>query len=237
MADLRRIVASIKADGGGTRASPVVTGDTKVVERGKGDGVYINTAGIGTRDVARALGPDKIQRGRRGAGQRAPAGDHGAAVMLARDGLLEGELQVRLRGAERARLGPAGERGGRARAARPDARRRGDDALRVCGERRSRHRARRGGDTRPAGRGRGLCAPGAGPRSTAPTRAKCLPSWRTGGRRGGAGDAPRAARRAKNAAIIGRVTAERPGKVVLKTYLGGTRILAKLTGAQLPRIC
>ena len=41
----------------------------------------------------------------------------------------------------------------------------------------------------------------------------------------------------ENAAIIGRVTAERPGKVVLRTRAGGGRILQKLSGAQLPRIC
>ena len=41
----------------------------------------------------------------------------------------------------------------------------------------------------------------------------------------------------EQAAAIGHVSRAYPGKVVLKTYLGGTRILAKLTGAQLPRIC
>ena len=41
----------------------------------------------------------------------------------------------------------------------------------------------------------------------------------------------------KNAAIIGRVISERPGKVVLRTAMGGSRILQKLAGAQLPRIC
>ena len=41
----------------------------------------------------------------------------------------------------------------------------------------------------------------------------------------------------KSAAIIGRVISERPGKVVLRTAMGGGRILQKLAGAQLPRIC
>jgi len=41
----------------------------------------------------------------------------------------------------------------------------------------------------------------------------------------------------KNAAIIGKVTSNYPGRLILKTYLGGTRILTKLSGAQLPRIC
>ena len=44
-------------------------------------------------------------------------------------------------------------------------------------------------------------------------------------------------REGENAAIIGRVISERPGKVVLRTAMGGSRILQKLAGAQLPRIC
>ena len=37
---------------------PIVTGDTKVVERGKGDGLFINTTGIGLLDAGlRAVGP------------------------------------------------------------------------------------------------------------------------------------------------------------------------------------
>jgi hydrogenase expression/formation protein HypE len=41
----------------------------------------------------------------------------------------------------------------------------------------------------------------------------------------------------KDAAIIGRVVDNYRGKVVIKTLLGGTRIVSKLTGMQLPRIC
>ncbi len=41
----------------------------------------------------------------------------------------------------------------------------------------------------------------------------------------------------KNAAIIGRVTDDTPGKVFLKTLIGGVRIIDMLTGEQLPRIC
>ena len=41
----------------------------------------------------------------------------------------------------------------------------------------------------------------------------------------------------EGAARIGQVTAARPGQVVLRNAFGGSRILAKLTGAQLPRIC
>ena len=41
----------------------------------------------------------------------------------------------------------------------------------------------------------------------------------------------------ENAARIGSVTAAYPGKLVVRTPLGGRRVLQKLTGAQLPRIC
>ena len=41
----------------------------------------------------------------------------------------------------------------------------------------------------------------------------------------------------KDAAVIGKVTADAAGRVVMKTGLGGKRILQKLAGAQLPRIC
>ena len=41
----------------------------------------------------------------------------------------------------------------------------------------------------------------------------------------------------KNAAVIGTVTDRYPGRVVMKTAFGGSRVLQKLSGAQLPRIC
>ena len=41
----------------------------------------------------------------------------------------------------------------------------------------------------------------------------------------------------RNAAIIGEVSADHPGKVVVRTAFGGSRIASKLAGAQLPRIC
>ena len=50
-------------------------------------------------------------------------------------------------------------------------------------------------------------------------------------------DALRHTEGGEGAAIIGRITESRPGCVVLRTSLGGARILGKLTGAQLPRIC
>jgi len=92
VADLSRITASMRAaaDAAGVQ---VVTGDTKVVERGKADGCYINTAGVGIieRDidlgVANARPGDAII-------VSGPIGDHGVTIMLARGELdIEAELE------------------------------------------------------------------------------------------------------------------------------------------------
>ena len=84
-ADLEQIVTSIAREAKEAGVS-IVTGDTKVVESGKGDGIYINTAGIGFR---RAVFPG--QSGIRPGDTvliSGSVGCHGAAVMMARAGLL-----------------------------------------------------------------------------------------------------------------------------------------------------
>lgn len=79
-ATLERVVASVRsaAKAAGVR---VVTGDTKVVRRGQGDKIYINTAGVG-RTVAKPR-PGAIRRGDKIV-LTGPLGDHSLAVMLAR---------------------------------------------------------------------------------------------------------------------------------------------------------
>jgi hydrogenase expression/formation protein HypE len=87
VADLQRIVRSM-ADAAAAAGVQIVTGDTKVVERGKADGCYITTAGVGLLDRPTTLSA---------AGARpgdivlvsGPIGDHGITVMLAR-----GELDI-----------------------------------------------------------------------------------------------------------------------------------------------
>ena len=72
----RRIsVGAARCDCGGDGAMPlrtagvhIVTGDTKVVERGHGDGCYINTAGVGVLRPGISVGPNRAQAGRCGAG-------------------------------------------------------------------------------------------------------------------------------------------------------------------------
>jgi hydrogenase expression/formation protein HypE len=61
----------------------VVTGDTKVVERGHADGMYINTTGIGLADPRAKLSPSALEPGDV-ALVSGPVGEHGTAIMLAR---------------------------------------------------------------------------------------------------------------------------------------------------------
>ena len=85
LGDLARIVDSM-ALAARQAGVPVVTGDTKVVERGKGDGVFITTTGVGLLPAGRELS------GRRAAPGDAilvsgTLGDHGMAIMAGRDNL------------------------------------------------------------------------------------------------------------------------------------------------------
>jgi len=71
----------------------VVAGDTKVVPRGEGSGLYLSTTGVGVRPRELTLSIDQIQSGDRLL-VSGPVGDHGAAVMLAREEFgLRGELR------------------------------------------------------------------------------------------------------------------------------------------------
>ena len=229
---LRRIVASITAAAEAAGVA-VVTGDTKVVERGRGDGVYITTSGIGVVRYP-GLGPERMRPGD-AVLISGTAGDHGAAVMLARDGLMEGEIRsdcAALNGLARAVL----ESGADVKVLRDPTR--GGVATTLCEFAES---AKLGieldevaipvrGDVSAACELLGLdplyCA----------NEGKMLAV-------AAAEDAERAlgamqgVREGENAAIIGRVISDRPGKVVLRTAMGGGRILQKLAGAQLPRIC
>ncbi|MDN5347443.1 MAG: hydrogenase expression/formation protein HypE [Clostridia bacterium] len=63
---------------------PVVTGDTKVVERGHGDGIYINTTGLGLGLEKAELGYEKIRPGD-AVIVSGTVGDHGLAVLAARE--------------------------------------------------------------------------------------------------------------------------------------------------------
>jgi len=63
----------------------IVTGDTKVVERGKADGVFITTSGIGVVPVGRDLSISTVRRRR--AARVWPIGDHGVSILSVREGI------------------------------------------------------------------------------------------------------------------------------------------------------
>lgn len=82
---LQQVVASIRL--AAQRCGvPVVTGDTKVVERGKGDGIYINTAGIGRVDHGLPIGPKAVRSGD-AILVSGDLGRHGVAILAARQEL------------------------------------------------------------------------------------------------------------------------------------------------------
>lgn len=64
----------------------IVTGDTKVVERGKGDGIFINTAGVGVIEHSLSIQPSSIQEGD-AVILSGDLGRHGIAIMAARAGI------------------------------------------------------------------------------------------------------------------------------------------------------
>ena len=230
--DLRRVVASIKsaAEAAGVQ---VVTGDTKVVERGRGDGLYINTAGIGLVKYP-GLGPDKMRPGE-AVLLSGTAGEHGAAGVLAPDGVVEGEIRsdcAALNGLAFALL----DSGAQVRVLRDPTR--GGVATTLCEFAES---AKLGIELDEA------AIPVRRDVSAACALLGLDPLYCANEGKMLAVVAPEDAQAAlaalrsrpegENAAIIGRVTVERPGRVALRTAAGGARLLQKLAGAQLPRIC
>lgn len=232
MDHLRRVVNSI-AETARQCGVSIVTGDTKVVEKGRGDGIYINTAGVGVLTWP-GLSPANLRPGDRII-LSGTMGDHGTAVMLARSGLLDGgELVSDCMPLHR--LAAAALSAGGVRVLR-DPTRGGvattlnefvagsalsieleEDALPVSPPVRSACEMLGLDPLYCANEGKLLAA-------AAPEQADAVLS------------ALRALPGGENAAVIGAVTDRYPGKVALNTLFGGSRVLSRLSGAQLPRIC
>jgi hydrogenase expression/formation protein HypE len=83
--DLKRIVESMRTAAGAIPV-PIATGDTKVVERGKGDGVFVTTSGIGLTAGGTEIGPASVRPGD-AVVVSGDIGRHGVAVLAAREGL------------------------------------------------------------------------------------------------------------------------------------------------------
>ena len=232
LADLERVLDSMScaAEKAGVQ---VVTGDTKVVERGRGDKIYINTAGIGFLKYP-GLDPAAIRPGDRVL-VSGTVGDHGTAVMLARSGMMQGELRsdcAALNGLTEAILASGAKvrvlrdptRGGVATTLCEFVEGRAlgieleEDAVPVRGEVKAACELLGLDPLYCANEGKLLCVVAPEDEETVLAAMRACPE-------GG------------DAAVIGTVTERFPGKVTLRTPLGGRRILQKLSGAQLPRIC
>lgn len=230
--ELKKIVESIR-DAARSAGVQIVTGDTKVVERGRGDKIYINTAGIGVMKYP-GLSPKNIRPGDKVI-VSGTVGDHGTAVMLARNGMMQGELKsdcAALNGLADAILSlDAGVRVLRDPTRGGVATTLGEftegTALSIELEEEQipvRPQVRAACDMlglEPlycANEGKLLAVVAPEDTERVLARMRELPEG-------------------ADAAVIGTVSDRHPGRVVMKTAFGGTRILQKLAGAQLPRIC
>jgi hydrogenase expression/formation protein HypE len=85
MESLRRVVDSMRIAAAEAKVQ-LVTGDTKVVDKGKGDGIFVNTAGIGVVEHGLNIGPSAIRPGDTVL-LSGDIGRHGIAIMAVREGL------------------------------------------------------------------------------------------------------------------------------------------------------
>ena len=215
----------------------IATGDTKVVERGHADGMYICTAGIGKIDSRAQLSPRGIRPGDRIL-VSGTVGDHGSAIMLARDEFsLDAEISSDTRAALARGRRAARRRGPRTSLhARRDPRRGGVGAERAgaclgCRDQRSRGRCP-GQLPAVAGAAEML---GIDPMYVA-NEGK-LVAFVAPERAQEALAALRSVSGCEDAAEIGEVKSEPPGMVLVETAFGGKRVMDQLVGDPLPRIC
>jgi hydrogenase expression/formation protein HypE len=234
MADFRRIVQSMQA-AASEAGVLLVTGDTKVVDRGKADKLFINTAGVGLVRAGVNIQPSRAQPGDKII-INGPIAVHGMAIMSVREGL-EFETQI---ASDTAPLNSLVEL-----------------ILDECGDVHVLRDPTRGGITsalseiaQAAGVGmllneaqipiseevKGACEIlGLDPLYVA-NEGKLLtilPAVEAGRVLA----AMHAHPLGQGAAMIGEVTADHPGYVLMKTRVGGTRVVDMLSGEQLPRIC
>ena len=230
--ELRQIVASIQAQAEKAGVQ-IVTGDTKVVEKGRGDKIYINTAGIGFVRFP-GLSPRNIRPGDAVIVSGA-VGDHGTAVMLARSGMMQGDIR-----SDCAALNALCARvlgtGAAVRVLRDPTRGGVATTLNEFVEGTELGIVLREEDVPIRPQVRSACAMlGLEPPYCA-NEGKVLAVVAAEDAQTVL-DAMRDTDEGRDAAVIGTVSDAYPGRLVMETAFGGKRILQKLTGAQLPRIC
>ncbi|MHB1425455.1 MAG: hydrogenase expression/formation protein HypE [Gemmataceae bacterium] len=234
LTDLRRIVVSMRQACNEAGVS-LVTGDTKVVDRGKGDGLYITTSGIGLVPEGLSLSIHNAKPGDRIL-VSGTLGDHGIAIMSVREGLefetvlesdtacLAGLTQVILEACPRTRCMRDATRGGLSSALNELALASGvgvrldEAAIPVRPE------------------VRGACEMlGLDPLYVANEgKLMAVVPAEDAGR---VLESMRAHPLGKNAALIGEVVDGNPGMVILRSLVGGERVVTMMAGEQLPRIC
>jgi len=234
IADLERVVASMRAACAEAQIT-LVTGDTKVVDRGKGDQIFITTTGLGVVPAGRTLSIAAARPGDRVI-VSGTLGDHGIAIMSVREGLafettLESDSAC-LTPLVRAVLDASSEvrcmrdptRGGLASALNElaTASRVGvtivESALPIRPEVASACEVLGLDPLYVASEGKLVVI-------VAPQDADRVV------------DAMRKHPLGERAAVVGEVVAEHPGMVTQRTRIGGERIVTLLAGEQLPRIC
>ena len=232
--DLERIIKSMAA-AANAAGVPVVTGDTKVVEPGKGDGIFITTTGIGVVPVGVNISGDRAEPGD-AILLSGSIGDHGVAIMSSRENLaFETEIRsdsAALHGLVAAMIETGADihclrdptRGGLATTLNELARQSGvgmqleETAIPVSTDVRAACELLGLDPLYVANEGKLVCicaAHDAG-RLLAAMQAHPLGS---------------------QAAIIGKVVADEFGHVQMQTAFGGNRMVDWLAGEQLPRIC
>ncbi|MDY6917548.1 MAG: hydrogenase expression/formation protein HypE [Chloroflexota bacterium] len=234
LADLARIVTSIKqaVDEAGAK---VVTGDTKVVNRGSADGVFINTAGVGVIPEGIDISGSNARAGD-AVILSGPIGEHGVAIMSEREGLkfaspvqsdcapLNRLVSDMLDVSREIHCLRDPTRGGLATTLNEFAAQSGvgvlirEDAIPVSDAVRAACEMLGLDPLYVANEGRLVAVVGPGDVE------QLL-------------DRMRANKYGRGAAVIGEVTDDHPGKVVLRTTLGASRIVDMLVGELLPRIC
>ena len=230
--ELKQIVASIQAQAE-KAVVQIVTGDTKVVEKGRGDKIYINTAGIGFVRFP-GLSPKNLRPGD-AVIVSGTVGDHGTAVMLARSGMMQGDIR-----SDCAALNALCARvlgtGAAVRVLRDPTRGGVATTLNEFVEGTELGIVLREEDVPVRPQVRSACAMlGLEPLYCA-NEGKLLAVVAAEDAQTVL-DAMRDTDEGRDAAVIGTVSDAYPGRLVMETAFGGKRILQKLTGAQLPRIC
>jgi hydrogenase expression/formation protein HypE len=234
MENLWSVIRSIR-EAAAEAGVQVITGDTKVVERGKGDGVFINTSGIGSVLPGLDVGPHRLRPGDEIV-ISGPIGLHGIAIMALREGI---ELETEIR-SDSAPVYPMVEalaaagldihmlrdptRGGVSSALNEMARRGGvgirldEEPLPIPADVEGVCEILGLDPLYVANEGNFLAivAEGQGARAVETLRRHPLGA---------------------RAALIGRVAVEHAGVVVMKTRIGGERVVDMMSGEQLPRIC